>query len=283
MRRILWGLGALSAAGTAAAIALVLWIRIPTVDATPEEALTLFGQVMNGRDDLADRAVSALAGAVEAEPEHAQAQLWLALSLLHRFLERRDLRDAIRASRAFERAVEVAPEDTSAAGWRAFWRYQAARNRGSGLDERREALFAASAQDPRFTPFLVAVSVARLPLESGQPQRALSALSQIEDCGDGTDWTCRRSSLFPYGVEGFHATLGDLHLRLGDLEEARLQYAKALATETSSTWPYREAFESWAASAEDRGRRLRNEDPEDDPPIFFGTGARACAMCHRGP
>jgi hypothetical protein len=180
---------------------------------------------------------------------------------------------------AIERAVELDAADTGAEGWRAFFAYQAARSRGHDLGAARTALLDASADDPRFTPFLAAVSLARMPLSSGYPERVLEPLLAIEDCGDGTSHSCRNSPLNPHGAEGYHATVGDLKLRLGDVEGARRSYARALEMESAATWPYRDAFESWVQSAESRAAALANED-EDGPPIFFATGERACASCH---
>lgn len=258
------------------------WIHVPVVSSNFADARARFAEVMNGDLSSEDEAISMLAGAIEAEPENAQAQLWFGLANLHAYLRVRQRPYAIRASMAFERAVELDPADASAAGWRAFFGYQAARSRGHDLGAARAALLEASNDDPRFTPFLAAVSLARMPLSSGDPERVLAPLLAIEDCGDGTSYTCRNSSLNPHGAEGYHATVGDLKLRLGDLEGARRSYARALEMESAATWPYRDAFVSWVQSAESRAAALANQvDSEVEESIFFASGERACASCHR--
>ena len=268
----------------AAAVGLWWWLRVPAIEANAPTAMALFARVLNGEQDLEPRAIAALAGAVEAEPNNARARLWYALANMHALIRTRELPYAIRASRAFDRAVELDPSDTSAAGWRAFFAYQAAKSRGEDLSEPRDALLEASARDPRFTPFLAAITLARMPLSSGYPQRVLGPLEAIEDCGDGTSYTCRLSPLFPHGAEGFHTTLGDLRVRLGDVEGGRRSYARALTMPNAATWPYRAAFVQWSEGAERRAEQLTNDDPSDDPPIFFATGPRACATCHEeGP
>ena len=172
------------------------------------------------------------------------------------------------------------PSNGSAEGWRAFFQYMAARRRERGLQAATEALFAAGRADPRFSSFLVAVAVADAPLSSGLPQRALGPLEAAGDCGDGTTYTCRVSTLHPHAPEGYHATLGDLKVRLGQVDAGRAEYRKALEMPTARTWPYRERFERWIESAEARAAQLTNDTPDDDPPVFFAHGPLACAACH---
>ncbi len=267
--------------GTSGAAGLWWWLRVDALDYDTDEAVALFTRVLHGEHDLRDRAISALAGAIDHDPDDARAQLWFGLANLEAYLARRELPYAIRASRAFDHAVALDPSDTSAAGWRAFFAYQAAKSRDEDLDGPRRALFAAADADPRFTPFLVAVSVAELPLDTGYPRRALARLEGIEDCGDGTSWSCRRGPLFPFGAEGFHATLGDLRVRVGDLEGGQAEYAEALSQSNAADWPYRDAFARWAEAAPERARLLTNDDLSDDPEVFFASGERACAACHQ--
>ncbi|MEL6187317.1 MAG: hypothetical protein AAFU79_22050 [Myxococcota bacterium] len=256
------------------------WLRVPPVDADWPTARSRFEKVLNGALDQEAQALSSLAGALRRQPDHARSHLWFGIANLHGFIRHRELPFAIRASRALSRAVELDGDDTSAAGWQAFFAYQAARSRERDLSEARAALLAAAERDPRFTPFLAAVALASLPLESGFPARVLAPLEAIEDCGDGTSHSCRTSPFYPHGAEGYHATLGDLRIRLGDLEGGRRAYARALEMKSAQTWPYREAFVAWTSEAEMRMALLTNADSSDDPPVFFARGARACAACH---
>lgn len=146
----------------------------------------------------------------------------------------------------------------------------------------RQALLDAAEADPSFTSFLAAVSLAELPLDSGLPQRTLAPLEAAADCGDGTSWSCRTSTLFPHGAEGYHATVGDLRVRLGDLQGGQQSYALALTMPAADRWPYREAFERWVRAAPDRAARFTDDDASNDPEdIFFASGERACASCHQ--
>ncbi len=267
--------------GAASALGLWLWLRVPATDASLDEAVGTFTEVMNGDWDRRPEALSKLAGAIDRNPESGRAHLWFGLANLHGFLEHRDeLAYAIRASRAFEKAAELSP-DPSAEGWRAFFAYQAAESRGEDMDGPTQALLDAAAADPGFTSFLAAVSLADLPLSTGLPQRTLAPLEGAGDCGDGTTHTCRTAPLFPFGAQGYHATVGDLRVRLGDLEGGQESYRRALEMPNTERWPYREAFEAWAAGAEERSNAFMDDDPSNDPEdIFFATGDRACATCH---
>lgn len=257
------------------------WLRIPPRDASLPEARAIATRVLNGETALRGRALSSLAGAVERDPDDPEAHLWLGLTSFHALVDTGELRYAIHTERHLERAAALDPGDGSTEGWRAFFAYQKARSRGEDLAAPRAALLEAGRRDPGFTSFLVAVALAPMPLESGYPQRVLPPLEAIEDCGDGTSHTCRTGPLFPHGAEGYHATVGDLHVRLGDVEAGRASYARALAVPSAPDWPYREAFLRWVDGAEERARRSTDDDPADDPPVFFATDERACAACHR--
>ena len=281
LRRLLLALAVLLGLGALGVLGLWLWIRVPPQAATRDEAIAAFTAVMNGATDQRPDALGKLAGALEDRPDDAKLWLWYGLANLHGFLEHREMPYAIRASRAFERAAELDPADPSNEGWRAFFAYQAAESREESMEEPTRELLAASAADPSFTSFLAAVSLADLPLDTGLPQRTLAPLEGAADCGDGTTHTCRTSPLNPHGAEGFHVTLGDLRIRLGDLEGGQESYARARTMPAVASWPYRAAFEEWAVGAEDRARRFADEDPTNDPEhVFFATGERACATCH---
>jgi hypothetical protein len=132
-RRLLAVAVVLVLVGLVAGLGFVLWIRVTPIDADTETAVALFTRVLHGEDALEAEALGSLAGAMERSPRDGRAALWFGLANMHGFLRARELPYAIRASRAFDRAVELSPEDTSAAGWRAFWRYQAGRTRGEDL------------------------------------------------------------------------------------------------------------------------------------------------------
>ena len=277
-------------AGTAIIVAVLagvggymFWraLRVEPIDADTPTAIASFTQVLNGEDALQTRALQMLAGAIERQPDDARAWLWFGLANMYIFIQNDELPYAIRTSRSLSKAVALDPANKSAEGWRAFFQYMAARRRGQDPTLATEALFAAGRADPKFSSFLVAIAVASSPLSSGLPQRALGPLEAAGDCGDGTTYSCRAATLHPHAPEGYHATLGDLKVRLGDLKGGQAEYRKALAMQTASTWPYRSAFEQWVEEAPQRAARLTNEDPEDDPPVFFAHGDRSCSACHR--
>ncbi len=265
----------------AGVLALWWWLRVPAIDSNTDRAVELFSRVLNGEANLRPRALSALAGAIERDPQDARAHLWFGLANMHGYLEHRTLPYAIRATRAFDRAVQLDPANRSAEGWRAFFAYQAAVKQEDDLAEPTRALLAAGRADPGFTSFLVAVALAKQPRSTGYPGQALPPLRAAGDCGDGTTHRCRISSLFPHAAEGYHATLGDLLVRLGRVDEGQREYQKALAQETAHAWPYRKEFIRWVEQTERRAARLSRDDaPKTNRDIFFASGPRACAACH---
>ncbi|MCA9532236.1 MAG: hypothetical protein KC593_01105 [Myxococcales bacterium] len=279
-RRIATGVAVVTLVGGLAALGLWLWVRVPPTDASPEEAMAVFAEVLNGATERRPSALSALAGALAREPQNGRVQLYFGLANLHGFLEHREMPYAIRASRAFARAAVLLPDDPSAEGWRAFFEYQAAESREEDLREPTRALLAAAAADPSFTSFLAAVALADRPLASGLPQQTLAPLEAAGACADGTTYGCRTGPLFPHGAEGYHATLGDLRVRLGDLEGGRQSYARALEMPAADSWPYRAQFERWVEGAEARAAAFADADTTNDPDVFFAHGPRACAACH---
>jgi hypothetical protein len=281
-RWLVRGLVAVLALAALAGIIVWQWIRIAPTESDTEHAVALFTEVMNGDSEREPEALSALAGAMENDPRDGRAALWFGLANLNGLLRHGELPYAIRASMAFERAVELDPSNHSAEGWRAFFAYQAAERRELDLEGPRRELLAAAEGDPGFTVFLSAIALADYPLASGVPQTLLDPLIAAGDCGDGTTTSCRASPLFPHGAEGYHATLGDLRIRLGDLEGGRREYAAALAVPAAASWPYRDAFQSWVEGADARAATFTDTDEANDArPIFFATGDRACATCHR--
>lgn len=255
-------------------------LRVEPIESDTPTAVARFTEVLNGNAELEQDALRHLAGAIQNDPTDARARLWFGLANMFIFIQTDQLPYAIRTSQALTTAVSLDPSNKSAEGWRAFFEYMAARNRGRDLDKETEALVAAGRADPRFSSFLVAIALADRPLSTGLPQQVLGPLEAAGDCGDGTTYTCRTTGLHPHAAEGYHATLGDLKVRLGDLEGGRAEYQKALSMKSAQTWPYRAAFDKWVDEAPARASRFMNASDEDDPPVFFAHGRRACLACH---
>ena len=266
--------------GGIGAFVIYRMIRVDPIDADTPTAIARFTEVLNGNKAKEQEALRSLAGAIERDPEDAKAWLWYGLANMFIFIQKDETPYAIRTSYALTKAVQLDPAYKSSEGWRAFFEYMAAENRGKDPAEAIETLLAAGEADPDFTSFLVAIALAREPLSSGLPQKALGPLEAVGDCGDGTTYTCRLAMLHPHAPEGYHATLGDLKVRLGDLEGGLAEYKKALQMPSAGTWPYRSAFEEWVEGASKRAELLTNDNLEDDPAVFFASGQRACLSCH---
>jgi tetratricopeptide (TPR) repeat protein len=272
-------------------IAAALWV-LPTAagcgSETPktegelllEEGEALYFRALGGETELRGEAIAALEEGMLLEPEHGRGSLMYAMALLSALAEDLDFSVLTQVEPAFERAVELNPDDLRIPGWLGTVQVRTAMALGNqeALDAAIEAMIEAADAYPEFNNFSLALAFARLPRSTPYPQMALDRLEAILDCGDSHD-VCRNTERVPHNVEGSLMTFGDVHARLGHLEEARAYYEAALSTPDAARWAHRGTAEGYLEDLPDRVARMSDDDPDDDPP-WFSEGETSCVGCH---
>lgn len=104
---------------------------------------------------------------------------------------------------------------------------------------------------------------------------------------DTDDWdrrACANTTVVPHNVEGFFTIFGDAYAKAGDLANADLMYANALASADAGTWPYRAVAEARRAELESLPE-LFNAEPADGPvdpsDTLVFSGPAGCTICHQ--
>ena len=210
----------------------------------------------------------------------------------------------ILAERYFEEARQLAPEDQRIPGWLGGVKLALG---NIHRDERltREGYFMlkeAAAAYPRFNAFSFAYPIAARPHDSPRFAEAVEAMwTNLELCAqrkyDRTrpqiDWTrlaalstdtgptrvCWNTARVPHNVEGFFLAAGDTWLKNGQKEAATAAYQVIKQVPEYASWRYKAALEERLANLDDWMRRLRDNDPTNDPPIMMSS-AIACVGCH---
>lgn len=91
---------------------------------------------------------------------------------------------------------------------------------------------------------------------------------------------CANDGFGAHNVEGALTLFGDVYAKGGALASAQQFYGLAAAIAAASGWSYASLAADRAAHVADRVAAYRDGDAANDPPVI-GTGAEACAVCHR--
>jgi tetratricopeptide (TPR) repeat protein len=245
-----------------------------------EEGEALYFRALDGETELRGEAIAVLEQGMALEPEHGRGSLMYAMALLSALAEDLDITVVTRIEPAFERAIALNPDDARIPGWLGTVRVRMAQTLGNdeALDDAIAFMIDAADAFPEFNNFSLALAFARLPRSTPYPEMALDRLEAILDCGDTYD-VCRNTDLVPHNVEGSLMTFGDVHARLGHIEEATAYYEAALHTPDSHRWAYRSTAQQFLDDVEARVAAMSSDTP-DEPPQWFSEGATSCVGCH---
>lgn len=251
----------------------------PDPEAVLEEGEALFFRALAGEKELRGEAIATLEYGLTLAPDHPRGSLMYAMALLSALAEDEDFRVVGDVEPALLHAIEVNPDDARIPGWLGTVRVAMARVLGD--EARLEAAIAymieAADRWPDFNNFSLAIAFAPLPLETPYPAMALERLDAIADCGARTD-VCTNDNV-PHNEEGSLMTFGDIHARLGNVEEARRYYTLAVEHPNAASWAYRPQAQTFLDEVDERVARFTNADPMDDP-RFFSAGETSCVGCH---
>jgi hypothetical protein len=95
----------------------------------------------------------------------------------------------------------------------------------------------------------------------------------------GPKRVCWNSWIAPYNFEGFFLNMGDMLVKLGEVEPAKKIYAIAKLSKDYDSWRYKELLDARIAQAGERAARFQLPDPAQHPEIMFRS-AHSCTACH---
>lgn len=210
----------------------------------------------------------------------------------------------ILAERYFEEARRLAPLDQRIPGWLGGVKLALARIHN---DERLKRagyfmLKQAAADYPQFNGFSFSYPLIGQPSTSGAFKEAVEQMWLSAEICNGThydrvrprfeytdfasirstderDRVCRNTPLAPHNMEGFFLHFGDILLKQGQLEAATAAYSAVKQIPEYATWSFKAALEERLANREDWSRRLRDDDPGNDPPYMLRS-VMSCSGCH---
>lgn len=197
-----------------------------------------------------------------ASPERSRA-LGAAALLGVCELDRLDLAEP--GLRAFEDAMLAFPDDDRLPMWHAFIRFAVARTEHdeAALEQALVDLRAASARYPAFNLVGLTLSIGGYEAaDEALIEEAIDAFQAVTDetaaLQTATDSVSiertRRvfdSPIAPYGIPALMAMMGDMQLRRGDVNAARVHYYTAIHSNGAHRWPWRSEVERRLMEAED--------------------------------
>ncbi|MFT3835686.1 MAG: hypothetical protein QM723_01645 [Myxococcaceae bacterium] len=99
----------------------------------------------------------------------------------------------------------------------------------------------------------------------------------------GPKRVCWNGWIAPHNHEGFALAFGDLLVKAGQLEQAKVMYANAKLSSTYALWPFREVLEKRLEQIDENAQLFRQ--PEDQIPVERKTmfaSTMNCVGCHQG-
>jgi hypothetical protein len=95
----------------------------------------------------------------------------------------------------------------------------------------------------------------------------------------GPKRVCWNSWIAPHNFEGFFLNMGDMLVKLGEVEPAKKIYAIAKLSKDYPSWRYKDLLDARIAQAEERAKLFQQPEPAQHPEIMFRS-AYACTACH---
>lgn len=210
---------------------------------------------------------------------------------------------AVLAEKFFSEAHRLDPEDHRILGWLGGVQMAVG---GIHQDERkrREGYFTVKEgveKFPEFNEFSLSFAMAGLPRRHERFSEVVEAMWRNADvCAgapldrknpqyllavdqavyEGPARVCWNSAKAPHNFEGFWLHFGDVLVKQGDWETARIIYANARLSPDYGRWPYSGVLEQRIQDAPQNAERFLDEDGGNDPLIMQGSTI-ACTGCHQ--
>lgn len=229
--------------------------------------------------ELAERAeaTGALRGSALAKLYWRRAQLATALGA-----EQGDTKPYATVLADLDKAATLAPESIEIGFWRWFTRmflgYVASDM--AMYEEAKEAFWSLLRKDPNYGVFF-AMTIAALPLETGQPQRVAEEVLAF-DCAT-RNWCEKESDWVPFQQAGAALAFAEVFLRLGDRERAITYLERALTAPRAEKWPLRAQAQGLRSDIDGELAKYAARGEQGFVLDLMKTGTSAgCVACH-GP
>jgi len=95
----------------------------------------------------------------------------------------------------------------------------------------------------------------------------------------GEKRVCWNNEKIPHGLEGFFLAFGDMLVKNGQPDVAKIMYENAKYSTVYEQWDYQDVLEERIASADARAVAYQSPDPDDHPPTLINE-PYACVACH---
>jgi hypothetical protein len=244
-----------------------------------------------------DTALRFLTRAVHDDARDGRSQFLLGMLRLYRSTQAcaefdfLNLCDAAKAEGAaaqapLDRAVELLPNDSRVAGFRAAASYS---NGFEQHDDARlalgmqqlEAAIAANAIFNSFDAFAVVAPIlsGTDPYYQDRILPLVDLVFQSASCVVALPEICNNAGMAPHNIEGTTLLLGDIDAKGGRLGSAQTWYGLGQAIGRGTGYRYQAYLEDRVAHAADRVAAYQDADPTNDPPLVGGGGG-SCVYCH---
>jgi tetratricopeptide (TPR) repeat protein len=97
---------------------------------------------------------------------------------------------------------------------------------------------------------------------------------------EGQYLACWNGPTAPHNLEGFWLFMGDLLLKAGQVEQAKIIYNNALLVPELEKWPYYQTLLARIETADQRAALYADSDMANDPPMLPQTTYQ-CVLCHQ--
>lgn len=158
-------------------------------------------------------------------------------------------------------------------------------------------------QYPEFNHFIAAIVRHQLPPDNPEYARGVEAMWKTFDLCIGRTLDRNNPEMAPFmqlytasgpkracwsvpkalhSFEGFSLIMGDMVLKSGKPDQAKVLYQNAKLSHTYAGWneTFKKALqERMADNLEERAARFRDQDRSNDPPV--GVPIRSCMICHQ--
>jgi hypothetical protein len=208
--------------------------------------------------------------------------------------------ELILAEAYFEQAMLLNPDDARILGWLSSVRIALASIRQNDADtiDAYMGLMEAAMTFPEFNLFTKGFALSQLPVTNPRYSEAVDDMwASLDACfgeqdrtnpsfapftsDGGPDRVCVNSDIAPHNFEGFVLNMGNMLLKQGNVELARLVYARAALSESYDQWPFRAVLEDHMARAEEITASFQSQDPASEGAIPMMINAEyGCVACH---